>query len=143
MRLKIEINCREHFTVLGYRNVPFSVDSGWFTGNCSVTTYAFDELLGTKLRALYQRKKGRDLYDLFKALQSGQHDPDAIIRSYQDYMGISVRRVPSKREYMLNLDAKMNDREFLDDIKALIIPGESHNLVEAYELVRTELIDKM
>ena len=37
-----------------------------------------DELLGTKLRALYQRKKGRDLFDLFIA-----NLIDAVILDYQ------------------------------------------------------------
>ena len=32
MRLKIEINCREHFTVLGLQQVPFKVQNGWFKG---------------------------------------------------------------------------------------------------------------
>jgi len=68
LRLKIEINCREHFTVLGWERIPFEVKSSWFNGECRLTTYRVEELLGTKLRALYQRSKGRDLYDLWKAL---------------------------------------------------------------------------
>jgi predicted nucleotidyltransferase component of viral defense system len=63
MRLKIEINTREHFAELGYHSVPFSVQSQWFSGDAQITTFDFNELLGTKLRALYQRKKGRDLFD--------------------------------------------------------------------------------
>jgi predicted nucleotidyltransferase component of viral defense system len=66
--LKVETNTREHFTVSDLVKVPFKVNSSWFTGNCELTTYALEELLGTKLRALYQRKKGRDLYDLYNAL---------------------------------------------------------------------------
>lgn len=68
LRLKIETNFREHFTVLGYQQFPFEVKSSWFTGSCNITTYRLEELLGTKLRALYQRRKGRDLYDLYNAL---------------------------------------------------------------------------
>lgn len=59
MRLKVEINTREHFAVHGFQRVPFSVTSRWFEGACTIPTYELDELLGTKLRALYQRKKGR------------------------------------------------------------------------------------
>lgn len=44
--------------------------NSWFSGRSELTTYALEELLGTKLRALYQRKKGRDLFDLQKALTS-------------------------------------------------------------------------
>jgi len=67
LRLKVEINSREHFTVLGSVKRGFSVDSRWFSGSASILTYHLDELLGTKVRALYQRKKGRDLFDLWAA----------------------------------------------------------------------------
>lgn len=66
-RLKVETNCREHFSVLGIIKIPFKVESSWFKGSSEITTYQLEELLGTKLRALYQRRKGRDLYDLHKA----------------------------------------------------------------------------
>ena len=68
MRLKLEINTREHLTVEGLKEFPFAVDSRWHRGSCSIRTYELNELLGTKLRALYQRKKGRDLFDLAIAL---------------------------------------------------------------------------
>ncbi|GHT17674.1 hypothetical protein FACS189429_2260 [Bacteroidia bacterium] len=53
---------------MGLSQYDFSVWNQWFTGNCKITTYHLDELLGTKVRALYQRRKGRDLFDLYKAL---------------------------------------------------------------------------
>lgn len=65
LSLKVEINSREHFSVFGLRKHPFAVDSRWFSGKTEILTYDREELLGTKLRALYQRKKGRDLFDLF------------------------------------------------------------------------------
>ena len=52
IRLKVEINCFEHFNELGLVKIPFSVDNSWFTGQCELTTYRLNELLGTKLRAL-------------------------------------------------------------------------------------------
>ena len=78
IRLKVEINCFEHFNELGLVKIPFSVDNSWFTGQCELTTYRLNELLGTKLRALYQRKKGRDLFDLYKALTLHEVNPDEI-----------------------------------------------------------------
>lgn len=62
-KLKIEINTREHFNVLPHKEIEFSVDSDWYQGSAVVQTYELEELLGTKLRALYQRRKGRDLFD--------------------------------------------------------------------------------
>lgn len=32
IRLKVEINCYEHFDVLGLAKKPFSVENSWFTG---------------------------------------------------------------------------------------------------------------
>ncbi len=57
LRLKVEINSREHFTVHGLRNHHFEVNSRWFSGSAEIRTYHLDELLGTKLRALYNERK--------------------------------------------------------------------------------------
>ena len=64
MRLKIEINTREHFTALGLIKKSFEIKSLWFSQQTVITTFHLEELMATKLRALYQRKKGRDLFDL-------------------------------------------------------------------------------
>ena len=64
-KVKIEINTREHFNVHPYIRKSFYVKNSWFQGGSQVLTYSVEELLATKLRALYQRKKGRDLYDLW------------------------------------------------------------------------------
>lgn len=46
IRLKIEINCFEHFNELGLVKIPFSVSNSWYTGDCEITTYRLNELLG-------------------------------------------------------------------------------------------------
>ena len=86
IRLKIEINCKEHFTVLGLIKIPFEIKNQWFNGSCEITTYQLDELVGTKLRALYQRKKGRDLFDLQKALENLTLNPDNVVKCYREYI---------------------------------------------------------
>lgn len=53
LRLKIEINTREHTSFMGYIQKSFSVDSSWFSGEANILTYQLEELMGTKLRALY------------------------------------------------------------------------------------------
>ena len=79
IRLKIEINTREHFAVLGTTRRSFTVDNPWFNGTAELPVYHIDELLGTKMRALYQRKKGCDLYDLWIALRSGKADINRVV----------------------------------------------------------------
>lgn len=68
-KIKIEINTREHFSIFGLKQKNFSINSRWFNGSTKIQTYKFDELIATKLRALYQRKKSRDLFDLWLASQ--------------------------------------------------------------------------
>ena len=60
-KLKIEINTTEHFQVLPLKTEIFSINSEWFQGEANILTYEIDELMATKLKALYQRRKGRDL----------------------------------------------------------------------------------
>jgi predicted nucleotidyltransferase component of viral defense system len=144
LRLKIETNTREHFTVYGLHQFPFEVKSSWFDGSCNLTTYKLEELLGTKLRALYQRRKGRDLYDIFIALvQQPDLDIDALLHSYHEYMKFAVEKPPSRKEFLTNLESKMQDSEFLGDTTALLRPEIAYNPREAYELIRTELIEKI
>jgi len=144
LRLKVETNTREHFTVLGLEKFPFEVKSSWFNGHCDLTTYSLEELLGTKLRALYQRRKGRDLYDMFIALtQQPDLDIDKLLHCYQEYMKFSVEHSPTQKQYLLNMETKMQDAEFLGDTTALLRPDVPYNPQEAYELVRTELIEKI
>jgi predicted nucleotidyltransferase component of viral defense system len=144
LRLKIETNCREHFTVLGYQSIPFTLSNGWFKGSCSIKSYALEELLGTKIRALYQRSKGRDLYDLFKAHQVKNNlDIEKIIHCYAEYMTISVSKPPSKKLFALNLAAKMKDPDFTQDMKALLRPGEKYDVHQAHDWFQKEILPKM
>lgn len=143
LRLKIEINCREHFNVLGLNYQEFSVHSRWFSGSCKITTYQIEEMLGTKLRALYQRRKGRDLFDLYKALTSTKIDTEKIIECYHRYIGFVVEKPPTKKEFLINMDAKITSEEFLGDTNLLLRHDEVYQPQIAYEIVRTQLIEKL
>jgi len=143
LRLKVEINCREHFSILGYREIPFSITARWFSGSANIQTYQLEELLGTKLRALYQRKKGRDLYDLYKALTLSQLSTERIIECYYEYMRFVVTNIPTQKQYILNLEEKMKDDEFINDTNFLLRPTENYDPVEAYELVKEKLLARL
>ncbi len=143
IRLKLEINCREHFSVLGYKQMSHQLNNTWFSGSCELITYEAEELLGTKIRALYQRSKGRDLFDLYYALLHAKPDCDKIIQCYRGYMKHSDGRAKTAKEIMLNLDEKMNDLEFIGDIKALLRPEIEYDVHKAYSLVKETLIEKI
>ena len=144
MRLKIEINTREHFTELGLVKIPFNVNSRWFKGSCEISTYQLEELMGTKLRALYQRSKGRDLYDQYQALKKiPELNTTKVIQCYHAYMKLSENPIPPKEMYIKNIEEKMANPEFTGDTIALIRPEENWNSDEAYKLIKKEILDKI
>ena len=140
LRLKIEINTREHFTVLGLERWSFEVPSRWFSGKCKLTTYKLNELMGTKLRALYQRRKGRDLFDLWYAVTRGNAEPRRIVEVFQEYMEAWGQRV-TKKMFERNLALKMEDYDFLHDTDGLLRPGVDYQPQDAFEFVEDDILD--
>jgi len=139
MRLKVETNTREHFSVYGFKEIPFSVSSRWFEGSCSIHSYELDELLGTKLRALYQRKWGRDLYDLATALKNPEVDPARIVATFLKYMDHEGHKV-TRAQFEKNFALKMGDPEFVADISPLLADGHEWDAEAAAPLVSSRLI---
>ena len=142
LKLKVEINSREHFSVLGFERRPFSVQSRWFIGSTTIQTYQLDELLGTKVRALYQRKKGRDLFDLWKALTCTESMPGQIINCFLQYMEHEGHRV-SRAEFEKNLSEKFRDPRFLEDIGPLLMKDSSWDFHQAADLVLNALVARL
>jgi predicted nucleotidyltransferase component of viral defense system len=140
--LKIEINTREHFTVLALRKQNVAVHSPWFRGDAEVPIYAVDELLGTKLRALYQRKKGRDLFDLWLAFDQGLLDAATVVDCFQRYMAAGGAAV-SRAEFEANLAKKAGDRAFHEDVRPLLAMGVSYDPLIALEVVERELLARL
>lgn len=143
LRLKIEVNCREHFSVLGYQESTFSIDTRWFSGTAEIHTYKLEELLGTKLRALYQRKKGRDLYDLYKAIILSDPDPNEILSCFTSYMDFNKLIPPTRKQFVNNLKEKILDNEFINDTASLLRPEEVYIPNEAFSMVCDTLLDKL
>lgn len=142
LKLKVEINTREHFAVYGFTKIPFEIESRWFAGACDINSYQLDELLGTKLRALYQRRKGRDLFDLAIALEHAEAAPEKIINAFSRYMDYGDHAV-TRQQFHDNLAAKLEDRTFIADIGLLLATGYSWDLEAAATLVRSELIERL
>ncbi len=142
LKLKVEINTREHFSVHGLHDHHFEVHSRWFKGAASIRTYELDELLGTKLRALYQRKKGRDLFDLNLALEREDVDPDRIVDVFGRYMKSESTNV-TRAMLEQNLAAKRRDPIFSADMTPLLAHGHTWNFDEAFECVWTRLVSRV
>ena len=143
IRLKIEINCFEHFTELGHVKMPFAVESQWFSGKCQLTTYQLEELLGTKLRALYQRRKGRDLFDLHYAITHASFDVDKVLSCFKRYISFTAVQPPSYLQFLANMDEKMQDPEFIGDSSMILRPDAVFSPYEAYQQVRDTFIEHL
>ena len=57
IKLKIEINLTTYDNIFGMKHMNFKHDSSYFSGSSMLTTFELDELMGTKLKALYNRNK--------------------------------------------------------------------------------------
>lgn len=142
LRLKVEMNSREHFSVLGIESRPFEMRSRWFSGAASISTYTLDELLGTKLRALYQRRKGRDLFDLWWAATHAPVDLDRVVACFREYLKADGFRV-SRAELEANLAGKLEDRVFRADLGPLLAPGVAWDLGRAARFVLDEIAPRL
>ena len=142
LRLKIEINTREHFATLGMVHRPFVVENPWFSTRTEVATYELDELMGTKLRALYQRRKGRDLFDLWLCLSRGLLNVERVLGCFAEYMKAQGQSI-SRAEFEKNLHAKRNNPAFLDDIKPLLRVDVRYDAREAVDVVCKSLIERL
>ena len=142
LRLKVEINTCEHFCVYGVKQVPFGVASRWFHGSCTIQSYDLDELLGTKLRALYQRKQGRDLFDLATALKDPRVDPARIVTAFSGYMDREGHTV-TRAQFEENFALKTRDPQFMADIRPLLAAGYQWDPEAAAPLVSSRLIERL
>ena len=115
-RIKIEINTFERSPALGYFFVEHSVDSSYYAGTSQVRTFHTEELVATKIRALYQRSKGRDLYDIWLSLTELNLSPDEILKAFPIYKPEQMNSTVA----ISNLHSKLNDPQFTEDILNLL-----------------------
>ena len=105
-RIKIEINTYEREPRFNFINKEHKVDSSYYTGHASVKTLEVEELIASKIRALYQRSKGRDLYDIYLALDYLHIDIEKVLKAFPVYKPDNITR-----ELLLsNFELKMNEK---------------------------------
>lgn len=142
LRLKIEINCREHFTVFGYQLLPYKVESRWFTGQGNLVTYSIEELLGSKMRALFQRKKGRDLFDLWYSLNYQSINVKNILHAFDAFISHNELTI-QKEEYIDNVHDKISDPDFRSDTAGLIRQGIDYDIKQSFDYLSRNLFSLM
>lgn len=142
MRLKIEINTKENYNYLEFIEKSFALKCDWFAGKTIVKTYQIAELAATKLRALFQRKKGRDLFDMARIIESQLINIDSVLQCFNFYLDQEGIRV-SRAEFERNLSLKKNLVAFKQDIAPLLPANQPHDFDNDFILVMDNIIAKL
>jgi predicted nucleotidyltransferase component of viral defense system len=144
LKLKVEINTREHACALGIRSYPFALENDWYLGKADIQSFAPEELFGTKLRALLQRNKGRDLFDLHYGLEQLSLDRDALVACFRHYLALEGK--PISRAVAEQRMLEKLTRSLTEDIRPLLPTGvrfDDDVAVTAFEHVWKELISRI
>ncbi len=136
LQVKVEMNTFERSPARPTVTRQLAVSSPWFVGEADVATFAIEELTATKVRALYQRRKGRDLFDLWLAVEHGGASVDGIVECFEPYRpdGWTTDRA------LENLDAKLALADFSNDLDQLVSSEPAGYSVEAAAHVARQVI---
>jgi len=104
-----------------------------------IPTFALEELLATKLRALYQRRKGRDLFDLWLGLTEGKASSTKIVDIFRHYMAHAGQSVV-RAAFVENLALKRTHPGFSADMDALLPLDTSYNFQAGFNLIEKEIV---
>jgi hypothetical protein len=130
IRLKVEINTREIEAFDPPQAIRYRIDNPWYVGEAEISTFSREELLATKLRALLQRNKGRDLFDLFEALEAFETlDNARVVECFGLYLargGTPISRAQAEERMF----AKLAAPGFMTDIRPLLSADRAEILGE-------------
>ena len=144
LNLKVEINTREHESLYDIKQYPFEIDSRWHQAKTEIASFEPEELFGTKLRALLQRRKNRDLFDLHEGIKQLSMDPDKLIACFVYYLSLEGKPISRANAEQRMLE-KLR-RSLTEDIAPLLPAGVQFNdddAVDAFNNIWIELVARI
>lgn len=144
LNLKIELNTREHDSVYGFKKYPFQMNSRWHKEQTEIISFEAEELFATKLRALLQRRKNRDLFDLNEGLNQLSMAPAKVVTCFERYLfrdGNQISRAAAEQRMLNKLRGVLTE-----DIAPLLPAGitfTEEDVILAFGNVWTELIERI
>lgn len=145
LTIVVEANVTERTPYSPVVALPFEVRYRDTVQSVHVNSFDINEMLGTKLRALFQRRRGRDLFDLYWALSARSAMPveaSRVVDAFQHYMDLEESKVP-RQDFLEQLDAHLSDRGFCSDMEPLLRAGLVYDPHAAGALVRDELLMRL
>ena len=138
----VEANVSERKPHRALVELPFTFPFREKSVTTQINGYDIHEMLGTKMRAMFQRKRGRDLFDLYWALTKSMSpaDPSSVIESFQHYMK-QERTKAGREEFVGILEAHLRDRGFCSDMQPLLRTGIIYDPHSAGSYVKTHLLN--
>ena len=144
LKLKVEINTREHASLLGVRHYPFAVENDWYRGAAEIASFEPEELLGTKLCALLQRRRSRDLFDLHQGIEQLPLAPENVIACFEHYLALEgkpITRAMAEQRMLEKLT-----RSLTEDVAPMLpasVRWSDADAIQAFKRVWTELIARI
>ena len=140
----VEANVTERKPHRSVVEIPFNFSFRNETVQTKIKGYDIHEMLGTKMRAMFQRRRGRDLFDLYWALTKSESsiDPAAVIESFQHYMKQEGTKA-GRAEFIGILEAHLKDRGFCSDTESLLRDGISYDPQAAGKYVIAHLLRRL
>jgi len=130
LKLKLEISTRERTVYDEPIAISHAVDNPWFAGQADILTFTNEEMLATKLRALLQRNKGRDLFDIAHALTVfGDLDAKKVASMFQKYLAVQDDRI-TRAQAEERMFGKLANPAFLRDLRPLLPPDQADKLTD-------------
>lgn len=141
LEIVVEANVTERKPHRAVVEMPFSFPFRDKSIQTRVIGFDIHEMLGTKVRAMFQRKRGRDLFDLYWALTKSPSpvDPAAIIASFQHYLKQEGTKA-GRAEFVGILEAHLKDRGFCSDMEPLLRNGINYDPQTAGSYVKANLL---
>lgn len=120
LRLKVEVNTTEVAPVFELIRIAHVVDTRWWSGSAEILTFEPAELVGTKFRALAERRKGRDLWDLWLARRELAIDDQRLAIAGAYYLKAAG---VAPGEFRRRLLEHIYDEQFRSDLDSIIAGG--------------------
>ena len=142
LEIVVEANVTERKPHRAVVEMPFSFPFRDKAVQTHIKGFDIHEMLGTKMRAMFQRKRGRDLFDLYWALTKSPTpvDPAAIIASFKHYLRQEATKA-GRAEFIGILDNHLKDRGFCSDMQPLLRTDIAYDPQAAGKHVKTHLLN--